>query len=413
MVRKMYPTVIKDEAQYREYLHEIERIASRDPEPGTQDGERLQLLSVLVEAYESERVSFPLPDPIDAVLFRMEEQGLKQKDLVKYLGSKSRVSEVLSGKRNLSISMIRALSSGLGIPAHVLLSEPPEENPADEDEELETIDFSKFPIAEMKKRGWLGEPSDNPRETALDAVKAFLNRVDNEGPAPVYCKRTMHFGGDVIKEPNRYRLHAWLAAVIVKSRDLRQDMGKFTRPSSPTDFLRNVATLSWSDKGPRLAKEYLHKAGICLVTERHLSKTYLDGAATLDRDGVPVIGLTLRYDRLDNFWFTLLHELAHVLFHLKKEDEAFVDNTHRNPDGEQLERQANRYAQEAFIPRSVWKRSEAYLRPSKKAIVELAEYLNIHPAIIAGRIHTETGNYALFPDLVGRKEVRRQFDIGD
>lgn len=121
----MFPRVIKTEAQYREYLEEIERLCVLDPEPNSEDGERLALLALLAEDYEKERANLPLPNPIDAILFRMEEQGLKQKDLVPYIGSKSHVSEILSGKRKLTINMVRALSKGLGIPASALLVDSP------------------------------------------------------------------------------------------------------------------------------------------------------------------------------------------------------------------------------------------------------------------------------------------------
>ena len=87
----------------------------------TPQGDELELLSLLVHEYE-ERV-FPMdkPNPVEAIRFRMEQQGLKPKDLIPLLGSRSRVSEILSGRRNLSLKMIRALVSHLGIPAHVLL----------------------------------------------------------------------------------------------------------------------------------------------------------------------------------------------------------------------------------------------------------------------------------------------------
>ena len=91
--------------------------------------------------------------------------------------------------------------------------------------------------------------------------------------------------------------------------------------------LTKIARLSWSEDGARQAKELLAKDGIALVTERHLPKTYLDGVALRLGDGRPVIGLTLRYDRIDNFWFCLLHELAHVGRHMDHDrGEAFVDD---------------------------------------------------------------------------------------
>ena len=117
----MEPRVIKSEEDYETALAEVERLIALDPAPGTPQADRLELFSTLVETYEIEKFPFEQPDPVDAILFRMEEQGLKQKDLVPFIGSRSRVSEVLARKRQLTVQMIQALSEGLGISARVLV----------------------------------------------------------------------------------------------------------------------------------------------------------------------------------------------------------------------------------------------------------------------------------------------------
>jgi HTH-type transcriptional regulator/antitoxin HigA len=116
--------LVKSESQYRAYLAEVERLASDDPPLGTPEGDRLELLAKLVEDYEKECFRFDRPDPVSAIRFRMEEQGLRQKDLAPILGGKNRVSEVLSHKRPLTLQMVRALSESLRIPAELLIREP-------------------------------------------------------------------------------------------------------------------------------------------------------------------------------------------------------------------------------------------------------------------------------------------------
>ena len=116
--------IIKTEAEYRAYLSEIEQLATQDPLPGTPEGDRLELLAKLVEDYELVRFKFEKPDPVEAIRFRMHEQGLRQKDLASILGGKNRVSEVLSGKRPLTLAMVRALNEALKIPAELLIREP-------------------------------------------------------------------------------------------------------------------------------------------------------------------------------------------------------------------------------------------------------------------------------------------------
>lgn len=118
------PKIIKTNDQYRAYLAEVDRLAADDPASGTPDRDRLELLAKLVEDYEKGRFRFKRPDPIDAIRFRMEEQGLRQKDLAPLLGGRNRPSEVLAGKRPLTISAVRALSDALDIPAELLIREP-------------------------------------------------------------------------------------------------------------------------------------------------------------------------------------------------------------------------------------------------------------------------------------------------
>src|SRR5205085_842147 len=118
---EMNPTVIESKTQHEDYSKEIDRLARLDPSIGSPEAERLELLALLVENYEKEHFRIERPDPVSAIQFRMHEQGLKQTDPVPYLGSRSRVSEIMIGKRPLTLQMIRELSAGLGIPADILV----------------------------------------------------------------------------------------------------------------------------------------------------------------------------------------------------------------------------------------------------------------------------------------------------
>lgn len=110
---------IKTKADHRAALREIERLM--DAKPGTAAGDRLEILSTLVDHYESQHESVEPPDPIDALLYHMESRGLTRRDLEPYLGSRARVAEVLNRRRALTIAMIRKLHEGLGISAEVLI----------------------------------------------------------------------------------------------------------------------------------------------------------------------------------------------------------------------------------------------------------------------------------------------------
>ena len=122
--------------------------------------------------------------------------------------------------------------------------------------------------------------------------------------------------------------------------------------------------------------------------------------------------MTLRYDRLDNFWFTLVHELAHLYLHLDDKNVAFFDDTEQlltAPDQPQ-EQEANEFTNEILIPSQIWNQFNKILIKSQneKLVLEWANRLEISPAILAGRIRWETKNYFLFSDLVGNDVVREK-----
>jgi len=120
--KPIQPKVIKTTAEYERALARVEELFAA--KPGTPKGDELELWLLLVETFEDKKFPIDLPDPVEAIRFRMEQANLKQKDLVPILGSKGKVSEVLSGKRELSLTMIRKLVDELGIPPAVLLQQP-------------------------------------------------------------------------------------------------------------------------------------------------------------------------------------------------------------------------------------------------------------------------------------------------
>lgn len=394
------PKVIRTREQYDAYLAEVQLLMAKGPSLNTSDSDRLELLTVLLEAYENTKYPVESPDPIDAILFRMGEKGLKQADLIPYFGTSSRVSEVLRRKRPLTVQMIRALSIGLGLSADTLIGLSVAENSKKTNE----VDWSKFPAKEMAKRGWLGNFSTNAKLAVEDVVKGFISDAGLHFGAASF-RRTI--AGEAQSPTTQYALYAWLARVIQTSREKKIKLGRFDENTLNAGFLKELAQLSWSERGPLLAIEYLEKHGIAVVIEPHLKGTQLDGAALKDADGTPIVGLTLRHDRLDNFWFTLLHEVAHLWKHVSDQD-AFLDDLDASSE-DRREAEANRLAREAFIPRLIWKRSDAFISPGKESIDRLSRELKIHPAIIAGRLRKETGNYHLFSDLVGHNQVRAMF----
>jgi HTH-type transcriptional regulator/antitoxin HigA len=392
----MIPKIIKNEADYDGALTRIDELM--DADPGTPDGDELELLVTLVELYEKKVHPIGLPDPIEAIKFRMEQAGLKQKDLIPFIGSRSKVSEVLSRQRPLSIAMIRKLHEGLGIPAEVLLKEPG----AKIAQAPEGIEWECFPLAEMLKRNWLDFKGTlaEARKQAEELFGAWSARLGTDALQPVLLRQHVRSGG----EADGYSLAAWRIRVSLLA--LEQGIQKYQPDTVTQDFVRDLVRLSYLDNGPLLAREFLLKSGIHFVVEGHLPHTHLDGAAIRLPDGSPLIALTLRHDRLDNFWFTLCHELAHVALHFDGgECEAFFDDLDQT-EIDTFERDADRWATEALIPHELWHAADMERNPSTRKIVDFAASLRISPAIPAGRIRKEKRNYRIFSGLVGYKKVR-------
>ena len=275
------------------------------------------------------------------------------------------------------------------------------------DEPEITLNWELFPIKEMMKRGWIKRTTRDIHKQASSIMQEFISALPADQPMRAFCRRT--FKQRTESSMDYYALLAWTSRILIRART-DSSPAKYKAGTVNGDFMREVAHLSVSDEGPLLAKSFLEEHGIVLVVEEHLPRTKLDGAAILSSDGNPVVGLTLRYDRLDNFWFTLMHELAHVALHLHDSEEAFIDDMTVGSHDDILEKEADRLAAETFIPKGVWRPSRARRQKTVKSVVDLANKLNIHPSIIAGRIRYETGDYQLLNDLVGHGQVRKFFN---
>jgi HTH-type transcriptional regulator/antitoxin HigA len=393
--------IIKTHEEYEAALAAIESLVDLDPVVGSAEADRLELLTLLVQDYEAKMFPLDAADPLEAIRFRMEQQGLSPRDMVPYLGSRAKVSEVLSGKRELTLSMIRALHSGLGIPADALLAKG-SESLLDEG----TVEWNRFPLREMAARGWIQATSVEIKERAEELVRTFLAPLGAHSLAPALYRKTDHVRSARTMDP--HALSAWTAYVMIRA---QREMNELAyRPGTVTpEFMRKLVQLSTVEKAPLVAREFLAQHGIALVIEPHLPGTHLDGAAMMSPSGAPVVGLTLRHDRIDNFWFTLLHELTHVARHLEDGSIRFYDDLKTDAGRDPREVEADALAGEALIPEAVWRRSPARVLATPDAAEHLATELGIHPAIVAGRIQHENKNFKLLHQMVGREEVRSCF----
>ena len=176
---------------------------------------------------------------------------------------------------------------------------------------------------------------------------------------------------------------------------------------SGQNVVSELVSLSTRSNGPVDAIDLLRGHGVILVIERHLPATHLDGAAMLLNDEIPVVGLTLRHDRLDNFWFTLFHELGHIFRHRERGlREGFFDEEGAPPLNE-LESEADEFAESAFIPNEVWRKSFVRFTKVREQVIQFAKERGISSAVVAGRIRRVRKDWSLFSDLVGQGSLRK------
>lgn len=160
---------------------------------GTPEGDELELLATLVGLYEEKQYPIRLPDPVEALKFGMDQMGLRQKDMARHLNSKSKASEILNGKKTLTLSIMRALHKDLGIPAEELLhSENPQFNKSPPE-----INWTNFPLRKMSKRGWVEQVKDIKKH-AEEIMTTFFEEAGGKAALSTHhCRRA--FQRDIMR----------------------------------------------------------------------------------------------------------------------------------------------------------------------------------------------------------------------
>ena len=259
-------------------------------------------------------------------------------------------------------------------------------------ENADNVCWQEFPAKEMVRRGWF----DLPRGAdPIEATKAYFLQAAGSHFASALHRKKMR--GE--NPPNEHALLAWQARILERA---KRRIEEWELPPFELDdrWLPELVALTRRQDGPKRARNLLARKGIALVTEEHLQGTYLDGAAMLAHSDHPVIGLTLRHDRRDNFWFVLFHELGHVFLHLFEGVRYDFFDDDRSEARDSIEIDADRFALNALIPDDEWEQCLSRFALSEEAVRIDANNLNIDESIIAGRIRREQGNYTILNDLI-------------
>ncbi len=172
----------------------------------------------------------------------------------------------------------------------------------------------------------------------------------------------------------------------------KQDLTEFAKGNLEPGYLKNIEI-------------DLAERGVIFIAEPSVDGLKTDGAVFKLKTGHPVVAMSLRYKRLDNFWFTLMHELAHVALHYEQLDNYIIDDLDSISE-DIVELEADKLAGDSLIPRHIWRTCHARRDLKEASLIAFSEQHGIHPAIVAGRIQKERGDYRTFSSLTNKFDTR-------
>lgn len=211
------------------------------------------------------------------------------------------------------------------------------------------------------------------------------------------------------------KIQAWLSIVSEKSKSfaIRHALTDFE--SLSYDDLREIAKLSQDVNNISKITDILAESfGIVLIVEQGFKAMKMDGCVFKLSQGTPVVGISVRFNRYDNFWFTLMHELAHISLHYDQLDQPIIDDLEEE-SAASTEVEANIVAKDSLVPRRFWRLIWAARNSSEgnKQLLELCAKAETHPAIAAGMLKNQSKNYTLYPEFNQTIDIRRAFGFTD
>ncbi len=252
--------------------------------------------------------------------------------------------------------------------------------------------LSKLPKQELVKRRWISSKDD------LASMVFLFQDIHS------------HKGNALFRKSDAYNIAlcaAWESRVSSLAKDLIVSQRISDFQGFDNSDLKNIAKLSVDVDSVLSLPVMLAERGIVLVYERALPNMKLDGVVFKLKSGHPVIGISFRFPRLDHFWFTLMHELAHVNLHMDLLHEPIFDDLEID-NKDVIELQANRLAKNSFVERHLWRNCGAKYDRSDEAVIKFSNEIGIHPAIVAGMLRKELNEFYLFREIINAVDIRKE-----
>lgn len=313
----------------------------------------------------------------------LQERGWSQADFAEVLGRPVQaVNEILKGKKSITATTARELEGALETPAQFWLNLETAYRlslEAQNDREVARRSklFSRTPIADLRRRGWIRDTKDTS-ELEADVVRLLrLNHIDDPPSMRFAARKSTDYRK---VEPEQ---EAWCS----RSRQLAESLSvnRFTQKKLQNS-LGELRSLASDEAGVAEVPDFLAGLGVRFVVVEHLPRTKIDGATFWLSKARPVVAVSLRYGRIDHFWFTLFHEIAHI----RHGDCLSIDSDIMDSAEQMLEieQRANEVAAETLVPQKLL---EAFVvqhgqRLSKSRIIQFSREVSIHPGIVLGQL---------------------------
>lgn len=324
----------------------------------------------------------------------LEARNWSQVEFADIIGRSPRlVNEIIAGKRTVTPETAALFAASLGTSAEVWLNLETQFQLSKVEVETDRVQrkarlYEKFPVREMKRRGWIGG-SEDPDELERQILKFYcIGSVDDEPVLAHAAKKTSYEEVSILQ-------YAWLSRVkhIAES----QISKKYNR-SALIQAFDHLHALLIAPEEARHVPKILGECGVRFVLVETLPGSKIDGACLWLNDSQPVVALSGRLDRIDNFWFVLRHELEHLIQEHGKEACLMLDEDLSETEASDEENVANRAASEFAVGESVLRDYMARVNPyffSEQRVLGFASRIGVHPGIVIGRLHKslEKSNY--------------------
>jgi HTH-type transcriptional regulator/antitoxin HigA len=332
-------------------------------------------------------------------------RGLSQRQLAELLELKEQQVQRYESEKYSGISLARyeKVLRALGIQLSPEWRQSPLEDVEQKSLESLFLDLPAEIVREVQNRTWLVQSIDANSKVSAHSLSKYVVEAGKLVQGAALHRRTV----SAKKNNSSASLLLWQArAINIAQSRVSRLRNKFNL--AEMKWISQLVRLSTRDDGPRRATDFLEEQGIIVAVEAALPGTSLDGAAMLLADSTPLIALTLRYDRLDSFWFTLLHEIGHIFLHFNGGlSEGFFDDLDE-ADNSRRENEANSFARSALISDEAWSTSPARFSKSIEPVKAFAANQSVGIAVAVGRLRRERQNYTLFSQYLGQGTVRRQ-----